>query len=657
MKQFFASLLFLVVCFGLFMLATNGAGVPATSWQWANPNSLDATSSALYLAGNNLANQAQNTRTAQAEVTRTYQEELNYQAIATREAHAQMTEIAQASRTAEVWQVTVEAARTFDAQTAEAAYANATSTQIVVNNKATADAIVLGNSMATQTQQVINGEIETRKKLAEAELSYQTRYLPTIAAIVVGALLIIAASVSGYWLLRMKYETNAKDIPVDPMTGRALPQLTRNMVVDVDLFRVPVQDPMKPIQDTGKEQTEIVFRNQTVRGVYGANRMGSRQRSSTQIGPGLQLSEPQPEQPENTNLPVSVSWSVMNQWPGKKWTLGQGAGGNMISFDPDDDSAPHLLGAGTTGSGKSHYLLHPIITQALADGWYVVALDRSGNGLGMFDVHPNFRMVLLDDPNQAAKYLEAAYQEIIRRQREMAKVNAWKWSMWRDPASPRMIFIMDEFSDLADDMDEKQDREQLWRRARMVAAEGRKAGILLAIALQDPTYKSIDLRIRRNCTRVAYQVQDADASRVILGVAGAERLAKRHFMTVIGAQVLEGVAFDITAEDVRQFLTNHPVPALAAPEWLTLEDGTGNQADPVIDSKVIQIARQIEGIWLQGGSKREMARAAGGEYAGSFAGWIDRAIEYLAATTTTKSGATGNSAGVAGSSSSAFSPG
>jgi DNA segregation ATPase FtsK/SpoIIIE-like protein len=91
---------------------------------------------------------------------------------------------------------------------------------------------------------------------------------------------------------------------------------------------------------------------------------------------------------------------------------------------------------------------------------------------------------------------------------------------------------MDEFANLADALPTNERRE-LWRGARMIAAQGRKAGVHLALALQDPTHKSLDLRIRRNYLPLSFRVKDGDASRVILGAGGAEQLSPRQFLTVM----------------------------------------------------------------------------------------------------------------------------
>ena len=70
----------------------------------------------------------------------------------------------------------------------------------------------------------------------------------------------------------------------------------------------------------------------------------------------------------------------------------------------------------------------------------------------------------------------------------------------------------------------------------------RKSGIHLALAVQNPTWQSLDLGIRRNCTPLTFRVNGGDASRVILNTPGAEALGNRQFLTVMGG-LERGVAF------------------------------------------------------------------------------------------------------------------
>jgi DNA segregation ATPase FtsK/SpoIIIE-like protein len=127
----------------------------------------------------------------------------------------------------------------------------------------------------------------------------------------------------------------------------------------------------------------------------------------------------------------------------------------------------------------------------------------------------------------------------------------------------------------------------------MVAAEGRQAGMYLMLALQDPTAKSIDLRIRRNCTCVAFKVQDQDASRVVLGAAGAEVLIPGHFMTVIGS-LQHGVGFEAPhgPDDTQltQFLGRTRVIPLPPPSWI--QDAEYTEVGESKEEKILRLYRE-----------------------------------------------------------------
>jgi hypothetical protein len=148
-------------------------------------------------------------------------------------------------------------------------------------------------------------------------------------------------------------------------------------------------------------------------------------------------------------------------------------------------------------AGKTHYGLRPLITSALAAGWQVLIYDRSGLDFLPFQHHPNVQTVLLSESTIAIEQLALLYEEIQQRFAILRDNSASTWGRLPHPPAPRTLAILDEFANLADALSNPQ-REELWRFARMIAAEGRKAGIHLALALQDPTHRSLDLRIRRN---------------------------------------------------------------------------------------------------------------------------------------------------------------
>ncbi len=306
-------------------------------------------------------------------------------------------------------------------------------------------------------------------------------------------------------------------------------------------------------------------------------------------------SVPTPGEPGQLPLPADPPWSLLErQWQGHGLPLGVGSKGLLVA---DPEAYPHLLMAGTSGSGKTRFGLRPLIASALAAGWQVLIFDRSGLDFLPFQDHPNAHTVLLEEPGEAVDHIALLYEIIQQRFATLRAAGVSTWGRLLSggaeerrsrgasefspapllpcPPAPRILAVLDEFANLADGLDGRQ-RDELWRGARMVAAEGRKAGVHLALALQDPTHRSLDLRIRRNCLPLSFRVKDGDASRVILGAGGAEALPPRRFMTVMDALV-HGVAFAPSDEELAAFLAARPAATYPAPEWLEdREQGTGS---------------------------------------------------------------------------------
>lgn len=306
-------------------------------------------------------------------------------------------------------------------------------------------------------------------------------------------------------------------------------------------------------------------------------------------------------------LPSPPGWDWMRRWPGRSLLLGMGAQG-PIAADPE--AAPHLLIAGTTGSGKTRYGLRPLIAAALAGGWQAAIFDRSGLDYLVFREHPGARLVILEEGEQAIWYLRAMYAEIRRRFEEMTAEGASSWSRW-EGRGPRILGAFDEFGNLADSLAPKE-REELWRWARMVAAEGRKAGVHLALALQDPTHKSIDLRIRRNMSALAFRVRDGDASRVVLNAGGAEGLGLRQFMATLGGGLVRGVAFAPSDEEIEGLLGERGVrSSVLDVGWMEIETGAEGIEDK--DEEIRRLA--TEGLSMNEIQRRVYGYAGGAAFA------------------------------------------
>jgi hypothetical protein len=232
--------------------------------------------------------------------------------------------------------------------------------------------------------------------------------------------------------------------------------------------------------------------------------------------------------------------------------------------------------------------LRPVTALALGGGWTVVIISRNGHGYEVFEGRPNAHLVRLERAEEAAGILKMGYLAVQERLRAMGG-SAYAWGEWAGRPAPMTLIVMDEFSNLADEL-EAGEREELWRWARMIAAEGRKAGIILALALQDPTARSIDLRIRRNCTRWSFRVQDEAASRVVLGAAGAEKLGKGQFLAYTRSLEM-GVGFGPTDEEIRAYLERRPVQEAEKPEWIEAEWKEVDKS-PEIESRVRELLRE-----------------------------------------------------------------
>ena len=497
--------------------------------------------------------------------------------------------------------------------TALAQAAQATSAALEAGIRATEAAHSMGIIQAKETADVIStasAYSQTATPLAATQMAivlgvkrderraYWAQVTDPIVAIMPTTLwftfliLLVVGAVLAYRRLMPVLELRARAIARGPHDAPLL--LFDGLVVDPDRNFGPalLVDP-SGVQSTGHAPTPdlqagVTMRDQAVdlvRGLPGEER--ERKRAERLV---TNVTSTQPESPHmamGENLPPLAPWGMLRTWQGGGLPLGLGQSG-LILADPEANA--HLLIAGTTGSGKTRYGLRPVISGALAEGWQVVIFDRSGLDFLPFQHHPNAHLIILADAFDAIGYLDAMYAEIQRRfviLRE-AGVSTWGRLPSRSVSNPnpRILTVFDEFSNMSDAL-QKREREELWRGARMVAAEGRKAGVHLALALQDPTHKSLDLRIRRNCVPIAFRVRDDAASRVVLGKGGAESLPDRQFFAILnGANLVRGVAFAPGDQEISGFLETHPVNVIPAPVWL--QDGMERTAENVLPRNSVE---------------------------------------------------------------------
>lgn len=201
--------------------------------------------------------------------------------------------------------------------------------------------------------------------------------------------------------------------------------------------------------------------------------------------------------------------------------------GNTKNIDIRE--APHLLVAGTTGSGKSVFL-NTIIKQLMKKkSTEIILIDPKMVELSQFEGGKNVREYA-DDPAKILKILNNLNKEMNERYATLkkAKLRSIMEGSATMKMPPYIFLIIDEFGDLVSSSKYGQDI----RHALLILAQkGRAAGIHIIVTTQHPTVKIIDSEIKANFpTRVAFKTAVSINSQVIIDENGADKLLGRGDM-------------------------------------------------------------------------------------------------------------------------------
>lgn len=210
--------------------------------------------------------------------------------------------------------------------------------------------------------------------------------------------------------------------------------------------------------------------------------------------------------------------------------LGIDIGGKPIIADLTE--LPHLLIAGTTGSGKSvciNNIILSIIYKLNPEAVKFLMIDPKRVELNIYNGIPHLLMPIVTDTSQAIKVLNWAISEMEKRFKKFAEVGVRNLDGYNeyvvninndtDPL-PYIVIIIDELADLMLSSPAKAE-ESLCRLAQMTRA----TGIHLIIATQRPSVDIITGSIKVNFpSRIAFAVSTQVDSRTILDINGAEKL-------------------------------------------------------------------------------------------------------------------------------------
>ncbi|MFD5180090.1 FtsK/SpoIIIE domain-containing protein [Nocardia sp. NPDC058379] len=231
--------------------------------------------------------------------------------------------------------------------------------------------------------------------------------------------------------------------------------------------------------------------------------------------------------------------------------LGADIEGNPVTVDLSSADSPHLLVAGTTGSGKSVAL--DTILKGLVrypnNALRLRLVDPKGTELVEFENDPHLDGVIGMDAADAIEILEETVEEMTVRYADMKAIRTRKLAEYNakvDVADrkPWIVIVLDEYADLTSDPDEKKQIELLLKR---LTQKARAAGIHVIAATQRPSADVISTTIRSNFpAQLALRVKTATDSRIILDETGAESLAGQGdaFLHTVKGTVRLQVAYD-----------------------------------------------------------------------------------------------------------------
>ncbi len=218
------------------------------------------------------------------------------------------------------------------------------------------------------------------------------------------------------------------------------------------------------------------------------------------------------------------------------FSVGKDIGGNCIVGNIA--RLPHMLIAGTTGSGKSvcmNSIIISLLYKASPDDVKLIMVDPKMVELGIYNGIPHLLIPVVTDPKKAAGSLHWALGEMMRRYKAMSDAGVRDLESYNSIIEtqeiegvklPQVVVIIDELADLML-VAAKEVEESICRIAQM----GRAAGIHLIIATQRPSADVITGLMKANIpSRIAFAVASAMESRIILDTPGAEKLVGRGDM-------------------------------------------------------------------------------------------------------------------------------
>jgi DNA segregation ATPase FtsK/SpoIIIE, S-DNA-T family len=229
--------------------------------------------------------------------------------------------------------------------------------------------------------------------------------------------------------------------------------------------------------------------------------------------------------------------------------LGQDLTGETVVADLA--SMPHLLVAGTTGSGKSvgvNGMIISLLSRLSADQCKFLFIDPKMLELSVYNGIPHLLRPTVTDSRVAVDALEDVVEEMERRYHLMGELNVRNIANYNERVAeklPYIVVVIDEFADLMQTAG-----KTLEGLVQRIAQKARAAGIHLIMATQRPSVDVVTGVLKANLpTRISYKVASNFDSRTILGEQGAEDLLGKGDMLFMQGSNLRRVHGAFIADD------------------------------------------------------------------------------------------------------------
>lgn len=283
------------------------------------------------------------------------------------------------------------------------------------------------------------------------------------------------------------------------------------------------------------------------------------------------------------------------------------------------ESLPHLLVAGTTGSGKSVFINSCIVglcSMRKPDELRMILVDPKRVEMAIYDKLPHLLTPPVTDPKKAVHVLAWAIREMESRYTMFAKARVRNIENFNKKVLPKdrlpnIVIVVDELADLMMTAP-KEAEEYICRLAQMARA----TGIHLILATQRPSVNVITGLIKANIpARVAFTLPSSVDSRTIIDCAGAEKLLGKGDMLFLSTRHPKPVRIQSPwiDEQILAVWLNYLVSLFGLPDFVEIDrqgegpsgiDGSGALDDDLLEEAIDMV--MATGIASASGLQRRL---------------------------------------------------